>query len=345
MTQVIEKTLTPDRIIQVGMGFWASKTLLTAVNLGLFTCLSEGPLSVEQIRHQLDLNERGTLDFLDALVALGFLSRTGLKAGAIYQNTEETNLFLDRNKPSYIGGILEMSNNRLYPFWDHLEEALQTGLPQNETKYGGKPVFETLYEDEARLREFTKAMGSFQAGNFMRFAETFDFSGYQTHCDVGGAGGDFSLHITMRNPHMRCITFDLPKVTPIAQANIDVRDLSDQVIACSGDFFQDALPQAEVITMGNILHDWGLDKKKILIGKAYEALPAGGSLAVIETFIDDNREENAFGLMMSLNMLIETDSGYDCTSEDFELLAREVGFREIYQIRLTGPASAMVAVK
>ncbi len=345
MTQVIEKTLTPDHIIQVGMGFWASKTLLTAVNLGLFTHLAEGPLTADEIQQRLDLNVRGTFDFLDALVALGFLNRTGLKAGAIYQNSEETNLFLDRNKPGYIGGILEMSNNRLYPFWNHLEEALQTGLPQNETKNGGKPLFETLYEDEARLVEFTKAMGGFQAGNFMCFAEIFDFSNYQSHCDVGGAGGDFSLHIAMRNPHMRCTTFDLPQVTPIAQANIDVRELSDQVTALSGDFFQDEFPKAEVITMGNILHDWGLDKKKILIRKAYEALPEGGSLAVIETFIDDNREENAFGLMMSLNMLIETEEGYDCTSEDFEILAREIGFREIYQMPLTGPVSAMVAVK
>lgn len=142
-----QQQIDPSKIMQVGTGFWASKTLLTAVNMELFTILSKRELSAREIQLRLGLHSRSLYDFLDALVALGFLNRRGLKETSIYRNASDTDLFLDKNKPSYIGGILEMCNNRLYPFWNDLEEGLKTGLPQNETKNGGRPVFEEIYAD------------------------------------------------------------------------------------------------------------------------------------------------------------------------------------------------------
>ncbi len=335
----------PSKIMQVGMGFWASKTLLTAVKMELFTHLATGALSAEEIKQKLGLQDRGLYDFLDALVALGFLNRSGLKHTAVYSNAQDSELFLDKNKPSYMGGILEMANNRLYPFWSHLEDALKTGKPQNEQGDGEASFFDILYSDDARLREFLHAMGGFQAGNFMMFSEKFDFSNYQTHCDVGGAGGNLSIHIAKNNPHMKCITSDLPKVAPIARENIEIMGLGDRVTSQAGDFFEETFPKSDVITMGNILHDWGLEDKKMLTRKAYEALNDGGSFVVIEAFIDNDRKENAFGLMASLNMLIETDAGYDFSPADFEEIAMEVGFKEVSHMPLTGPASAVIAVK
>ena len=111
-----ENQISPSKIIQTGMGFWTSKTLLTAVNLELFTLLSGNELSGEEIKNKLGLHKRGLYDFLDGLVALGFLNRRGLKETSIYSNTEDTNLFLDKNKPTYVGGMLEMANNRIYSF-------------------------------------------------------------------------------------------------------------------------------------------------------------------------------------------------------------------------------------
>jgi len=340
-----EKKVDPSKIMQIGMGFWASKTLLTAVNMDLFTYLAQGELSGKEIQNKLDLHERSLFDYLDTLVALGFLNRTGLKENAIYSNTEETDLFLDKNKPAYIGGILEMSNNRLYPFWANLEEGLKTGKPQNETKNGGKSVFEAIYADEDVLREFLHGMGGIQAGNFMTLAHNFDFSKYQTLCDMGGSGGNLSIHVVKNNEHMRCISFDLPPVNPVATENVYKMGLSDKITIRSGDFFVDDFPKADVITMGNILHDWGENEKKILIKKAYNALPKGGALIVIENIIDDERNKNAFGLMMSLNMMIETEGGFDFSAEDFEGWATEVGFSDISVMPLTGPSSAVIAIK
>lgn len=341
-----QQELTPENILQIGLGFWASKALLTAVNMGLFTALAEkGSMSGNDIKEKFDLHDRGLYDFLDALVALGFLRREGLKQTARYGNSPESERFLDRKKPEYIGGILEMCNNRLYPFWGTLDEGLKTGKPQNETKTGGKPIFELIYADPDKLREFVRAMAGIQMGNFIHFAKTFDFSNYKTLCDVGGAGGYLSAHVVLNNEHMRCTTFDLPEIAPVANEVITRLGLKDKISIEMGDFFQDELPRADVITMGNILHDWGTEDKKMLIKKAFDALPAGGSLVVIENIIDDERRENAFGLLMSLNMLIETEEGFDYSAADFDEWAKETGFKETYKIALTGPASAVVAVK
>ena len=345
MEAMTEKQVNPSKIMQIGMGFWASKTLLTAVNMELFTYLANGELSGQDIKTRLGLHERGLYDFLDTLVALGFLKRSGLKETALYRNAEDTDLFLDKSKPSYVGGMLEMSNNRLYPFWHNLEDGLKTGAPQNDTKTGGKPLFEELYANEENLREFLKAMGGIQMGNFMTFSKKFDFSNYGTLCDIGGAGGYLSAQVVLNNDHMKCISFDLPPVSPVATETINNMSLGDKIIIQSGDFFKEDFPKADIITMGNILHDWGTQDKKMLIKKAYDALPQGGALVVLENIIDDDRSKNAFGLMMSLNMLIETPEGYDFSLADFDRLAKEIGYRETSTMPLTGPSSAVIATK
>jgi hypothetical protein len=293
--------LDPSHIMQVGMGFFASKTLLSAVELEIFTKLAGQPMTGREIAAALQINPRSIPDLPDALVALKFLEREGDGPDARYSNTAESAFFLDRNSPGYIGGILEMANARLYRFWADLTEALKTGKPQNETKHFGESMFEKLYADSARLEQFLSAMSGISAGNFKKFAGEFDFSEFKTLCDVGGATGQLSCMVAAANPHMRCTTFDLPKVTPIATRRIRQAGLTDRVTAVGGDFFADPLPKADIITMGMILHDWNLERKRVLIRKAYEALPPGGAFVVIEALIDDARRENAFGLMMSLS--------------------------------------------
>jgi hypothetical protein len=337
--------ITPGRILETGLAFWSSKVLLTAVKLDLFTFLSKDDKTAEEIRTSFNLHQRSIYDFLDTLVALQFLRRDGQGPEALYSNTPETSLFLNRGEPTYVGGMLVMANDRLYPFWNNLEEALVTGKPQNESKGGGSSLFESLYADEQRLEGFVAAMGSFQMANFASFAGQFDFSSYQTHCDIGGAGGHFSAQVVNANPAIQSISFDLPAVANIAKRNLHAMNLDNSVTVISGDFFKDAFPKADVITMGNILHDWDVTTKKMLIKKAYEALPEGGAFAVIENVIDDKREQNAFGLMMSLNMLIETDGGFDYTGADFYGWAKEAGFKSMKVMHLNGPTSALVVYK
>jgi hypothetical protein len=337
--------LTPARIIEVGMGFWPAKTLLSAVDLDLFTRLGPAAMTGAELQDALGLSPRANPDFFDTLLALGFLERDGDGPLARYRNTAETALFLDRASKGYIGGFLSMANDRLYPFWGDLSEALRSGQPQNEIKRTGASMFEELYRDPARLEQFMGAMAGISAGNFRAFAEAFDFSRCTTLCDVGGATGQLSMAVARRHPHMRCISADLPVVTPIAEREIAKAGLSDQVRAQSVDFLTQPLPGADIITMGMILHDWNLEGKRHLVRAAYESLRKGGAFVVIENLIDDARRENAFGLMMSLNMLIEFGDAFDFTARDFDGWCREAGFERTEVIPLGGPASAAVAWK
>ena len=331
--------------MEVGMGFWPSKALLSAVELGLFTTLGGGAMTGSELQAGLQLHPRANPDFFDTLVALGFLERDGDGPSSRYRNTPETSAFLDENSPQYMGGFLHMANARLYPFWGDLTEALRTGQAQNETKNGGASVFEELYRKPERVLQFMEAMAGISVGNFQAFASKFDFSRYRTMCDVGGANGLLSILVAQAHPHMSCITADLPAVTDIAARKIQAAGLADRISAQPLDFFNDPLPRADVITMGMILHDWNLEKKKHLVKAAYDALPAGGAFVAIENIIDDARRQNAFGLMMSLNMLIEFGEAFDFTGADFDRWCREAGFRKTEIMHLAGPASAAIAYK
>ncbi len=337
--------VNPSHIMQVGMGFWPSKVVLSAVELQLFTHLAAESMTGEEIGARIGLHERAIYDFLDTLVALKLLERDGDGREGRYSNTADTAMFLDKDSPAYIGGILEMSNARLYRFWGDLTEALQTGKPQNEIKLTGKPMFDELYSDPARLEQFMQAMAGISMGNFQALAEKFDFSKYETVCDVGGATGRLSMALATRHPHLRCTSFDLPVVAPIAEKAIAAAGLDERVAVASGDFLTDPLPQADVITMGLILHDWNLERKLHLIRSAYDALPEGGAFIIVENLIDDARRENAFGLMMSLNMLIEFGDAFDFTGGDFAGWCREAGFRDVEILPLAGPASAAIAYR
>lgn len=337
----------PDHqpILQTAFAFWSSKVLLTAVELDVFSTLATGGLTGEELGRRLGLHPRAIGDFFDALVAMGFLERDGDGPGSTYRNTPATQTYLVRQSPRFIGGILEMLNARLYNFWHDLPTALRTGAPQNEIKHSRKSMFEELYADLPRLEQFLGAMTGISRLNFEALAEKFDFSPYRTLCDVGGATGLLSTLVAGRHRHLRCISFDLPVVEPVARRSIAAAGLADRIDVASGDFFRDPLPKADVITMGMILHDWNLEKKMHLIRAAYEALPDGGAFVAVENLIDDARRENLFGLLMSLNMLIEFGDAFDFTGADFRRWCGQVGFRRFEVLHLTGPCSAAVAFK
>ena len=337
----MNQQLDPEKILQTGLAFWASKTLLSAVEMGLFTELSRGPESLTSISERIGLHPRSARDFLDALVALGFLTRSGDK----YANTPETDLFLDRKKPSYVGGVLEMAGHRLYGFWGNLTEALRTGEPQNEVKHGGPGVFETLYAEPARLKGFLAAMTGISHGSNMAIAQKFPWKNYRTFVDVGTAQGDLASQIALANPHLRGKGFDLPPVGPIFEEYVAALGISDRLTFLAGDFFKQDFPKADVILMGHILHDWDLATKKMLLKKAFEAVPAGGAVVVYEGIIDDDRSKNAFGLLMSLNMLIETPAGFDYTGADCSAWMKEAGFSSTRVEPLVGPDSMVIGIK
>ncbi len=333
--------ISPDHILQTGFAFWSSKTLLSAVEMELFTELARHPGDLATLQGRLGLHPRGARDFLDALVALGFLLRS---EDGIYRNTPDTEAFLDKAKPSYIGGIMEMANHRLYPFWGSLTAGLRTGEAQNESKNGQDP-FVALYADPARLREFLRAMSGVSRGANLAIARQFPWADYRTCADIGTAQGDLIAQITLAQPHLQGIGYDLPEVGPVFEDYIAANGLSGRVRFAGGSFFTDDLPKADVLLFGHILHDWDLPTKKLLLAKAWAALPPGGAVVVYDAIIDDDRKQNAFGLLMSLNMLIETPGGFDYTGADCIGWMREAGFKDCRVEHLTGPDSMVIGIK
>jgi hypothetical protein len=335
------QALSPDRVMQLGLAFWGSKTLLSAVELRLFAVLSEaGSLDAEELRERLGLHPRSARDFFDSLVALGMLER----ADGRYSNTPETDLFLDPAKPTYMGGLLEMSNARLYTFWGSLTEALRTGQPQSEMKEGGE-FFENVYADPDKLAQFAGAMTGLSRAAGEAIAAKFPWRDYGSVIDIGCAQGAVPVAIATAHGHVSGGGFDLPPVEPIFNSYVAQSGLADRLAFTPGDFFADPLPSADVLIMGHILHDWDLDQKRLLLKKAYDALPAGGALIVYEAIIDDDRRHNAFGLLMSLNMLIEGLEGFDFTGADCQGWMTDAGFTQSYVEHLAGPDSMVVGIK
>jgi hypothetical protein len=333
--------LTPDRILQLGLGFWGPKVLLSAVELGLFTELAKGPLDAAAIQSRLGLHPRSTRDFLDTLVGLGMLERHGDR----YGNTPETDFFLDRGKPSYTGGMLEMANARLYRFWGDLTAALKTGEPQNECKTGAANPFDALYSDPARLRQFLQGMTGISLGTARAIAQKFPWKDYKTFIDIGCAQGALPVQVALAHPHLMGGGFDLPVVGPIFQDYVASFQLTPRLRFHAGNFMSEAMPSADVLVMGHILHDWDLEQKRMLIAKAHAALPTGGALLIYEALIDNDRRQNVFGLLMSLNMLIETRGGFDYTGADCQTWLRDAGFRQTRVEHLIGPDSMVIGVK
>ncbi len=335
------KALSPDGIMQLGFGFWSSRAFLSAIELSLFTELAKGPLDAATLQRRCKLHQRSTRDFLDTLVALGMLRRKGAK----YSNTPETDLFLDRNKPGYVGGILEMAAVRLYPFWSSLTEALHTGQPQNESKGGGGGLFESLYADPKRLRIFLEGMTGVSMGPARAIAQKFPWKKYGTLMDIGGAQGCASVQVALAHAHVTGGVFDLPPVGPVYKDYVKSFGLEQRLKFVGGNFFKDALPSADVLLMGHILHDWNLEEKLLLLSKAYQALPKGGALIVYDAIIDDERKQNAGGLLMSLNMIIETPGGFDYTGADCRGWMKKTGFRKTSAQHLAGADSMVVGIK
>lgn len=332
----------PDRIMQVGMGFEASKALLSAVELGVFTALATQPMDAEALRQAIGIDDRSARDFFDVLVALGFLQRED----GVYRNAPDADLYLDKGKSSYLhlGALLEMANSRLYHIWGRLTDCLQTGLPQNEARAGG-PVFDAIYADEDRLKQFLASMTGISHAANVRIAELFPWKEHATVCDLGTAQGDLATQIALVHSHITGFGFDLPQAQPVFEEYVAKNGLADRLRFVPGDFFVDDLPEADVYTMGHILHSWSLEQKKQLIRKAYEALPAGGALVVYDAIIDDDRSSNVFGLLMSLNMATATPGGFNYTAADCRGWMTEIGYSSTRTEHLVGHDSMVVGIK
>jgi len=335
---------TPERILEIGQGFWAAKALLSATTLGVFAELEQhGPLTVEELEDAVGLHPRASKDFLDALVALDLLDRTDYE----YRNTPQASTYLVPGKPTSFVGWFEMVNDRLYPFWDDLETALRTGQPQNELDTDGVHPFEgVIYHDDDILEQFCSAMTSFSMAAAGVIANEFDWRDHESVVDLGTSEGVVPRQIAEVNDHVHVIGADLPRIEPHFQDYIGESAAADRIEFRTVDFFADeALPAADVYVLGHILHDWSFDETREILAKVYDAVAPGGAVIVYGTMIDNDRDTAVLPLLMSLNMLIETPAGADYTPRQCIEWLHQAGFEGGEARPLPGPETMVTARK
>jgi hypothetical protein len=330
----------PDRILEIGYAFWKSKALHSAVELGLFTALGDGALDGATLAGRLRLHQRGASDFFDALVALDLLHRD---ADGRYANSADCAHFLDRRSPNYIGGMFDLLGARIYPNWASLTEALRSGAPPRGTIADGG--YAALYADKSKLALFLNGMTGGSLLPAKALAASFPWHAYRTMIDIGTAQGCLPVEIARAHPHLGGGGFDLPQLKPAFTRYVHEHGLDARLQFYGGDFLTDPLPRADVLIMGRILHNWDLPTKKLLLTKAFQALPDGGALIVYETLIDDDRREAQHALLASLNMLIETPGGFEYSGADCMDWMHDCGFRQTRIEPFTGRHTAVVGIK
>ncbi|MEV6342327.1 methyltransferase [Actinoplanes sp. NPDC051851] len=297
-----------------------AKVLHSAVELGVFDALTDGPASEAQVRERLGLHPRFSRAFLDALTALGLLEL----ADGQYANATVATEYLVEGGGTYLGGAVRTASRRHYQTWGRLTEALQDGLPKAPGR-GGPNAFRDLYANLDDARNFLKHMDSINGFVGPALADSVDWSKYSSFTDVGGARGNIAAQIVRRAPHLRGAVFELPEIEPLFHEYMDQLGTADRIDFHGGDFFTDPLPGTDVLIFGHVLHDWSAEERQILLNRAYEALPSGGAVVVYDQMIDE-AQPDLYSSLASLNVALMTAHGAEYPIEECRAMAEKAGF-------------------
>ena len=323
----------PIAIMQMVSGFWVSKTLASAVELGVFSRMSGKKVQAEEFAPLFGLQPRPAEMLLSACTALGLLERQD----GHYQNSALAEEFLVKGKPYYFGGVVTMLDRRLYLPWNRLTEALKNNRAQTWGEHDG--IFEAISANPDEQRNFTESMHSFSIQSGKALAGTFDFSTYKQLLDIGGGSGAYCIEAARKFPNLRGAVYDLAPALEIAREKIAEANLTDRIEIRPGNFFEDDLPQGfDVHLLSMILHDWTPDKNLSILRKSFQALRAGGTLIVSELMMDDDKSGPVPAALMSLNMLIETE-GRNYTWTEYTEWMKQAGFENIQRVPIFSPGA------
>jgi acetylserotonin N-methyltransferase len=312
----------PAPILELIEAFRRSKTMFTAVKLGIFD--GERPQGAAMDR------------LLDACAGLGLLERRGDE----YVNTPLADEYLTRSSPRTLSGYIRYSNDALYRLWEHLDDAVIEGTNRWEQTFGTEGgLFTHFFRTPEAQRDFLMGMHGFGMISSPAVIGAFDLSRFTAFVDLGGATGHLALAARERYPQMKATVFDLPSVIEVAKEFV-----GDRVSLVPGDFFADPLPGGDLYAVGRILHDWTEAKIAALLAKIYTALPEGGGLLIAERLLKEDRSGSVATQMQSLNMLVCTE-GRERTLSEYSALVRGAGFREITGKVTGAPLDAMLALK
>jgi len=331
----------PAPVLDLIQAFRRSKTMFTAVSLGIFDRLGEGAADATTLARELGANADALMRLLDACVALGLL----MKQGAVYSNSPLGRTYLTRSSPNTLTGYILYSDRALYPLWGNLEAAIREGTNRWAQTFGGEAsIFEYFFRTEEARRDFLSGMNGVGQLSSPAVVAAFDLGRFRRLVDLGGGTGHLALTECAHYSQLQGAVYDLPAAIATAREYVGLTPSGSRIALLPGDFFTDPLPEADLFALGRILHDWPEEKIRTLLVKVWERLPSGGALLIAEKLLDDNKTGPVPALMQSLNMLVCTE-GKERTLAEYTILLREAGFTHVAGKVTDAPLDAILAVK
>ena len=344
-------SISPDPVFQIVTGFWASKALMSAVELELFTKLSGGKqMTLKELQQALEMEARPTDVFASALASLGLLQVTKKESSErLFANSPVSETFLDKSKSSYMGEIVIMFDKRLYKAWDKLVESLKSNKPVNAADGGGaESIFDQAKSKQAieEIQRFTHAMHGVSIGPAMQLARMYDFSKHMRMMDIGGGSGVYAIQVVKANPNMTATVLDLEPVCQVAEQYIKIHNLQDKVKTKPLDFFKEDIPTGyDVAFLSLIVHDYSEEKGIALLKKIYNSLTNDGVVVISEWLLNDEKSGPAASALMGLNMIIETYGGKNYSYVEIADMLNQAGFKRAEKHSLAGPAELVIGHK
>ena len=321
--------------------FRRSKTMFTAVSMGVFDILAAGPADLDTLADRLKARPAALERLLDGCASLGFLRKLNGK----YANEPVAEIYLTTNSPHTLIGYVKYSDEVLYPMWGHLDDAVREGTHRWRQTFDFEgPIFSHFFRTEAAMRTFLRGMHGFGLLSSPQVVAAFDLSGFRRMLDLGGGTGHLVIAACERYPELRGAVFDLPQVMPIAREQWNESPARARIELLEGDFFAGELPVADLYAVCRILHDWSEEKIALLLKKVYGALPAGGALLVVERLLHDDKTAPVGAAMQSLNMLVCTE-GRERNLAEYDALLRQAGFSRVEGRRTGAPVDAIMGWK
>lgn len=331
----------PTPVLEALDGFRRSKAMFAALELGVFERLQRGPAPAATLSHDLNLHPDAAERLLDACVGSGLLD----KKDGRYSNNATASTYLVRSSPQALVGYIDYSNRVGYKMWGDLETAIRKGIHLWETTYGLKgDIFAHFFKTDESKRTFLMGMHGMGMLSSPRVVEMFDLSRFKHLVDLGGATGHLTIEAVRRYPQLKGTIFDLAPVVVVAREFIDRSPDKARLDTVAGDFFKDPLPEADLFALGRILHDWSVDKIKVLLKKICERLPSGGGLLIAERLLNEDKTGPLKGQLQSLNMLVCTE-GKERNAAEYRALLLEAGFADVQAKETGSVVDAVLALK
>lgn len=311
MTTPMDPDLTAagERLQAMANGFQAARILSLGVEIGIFERLAKGPCSAVELARQLSLDPRGTEIVADALTALELL----IKGDGVYANSAAASAFLVRDAPHSMAFIAG-HRAEMFRSWALLDRVLREGPQVNEREKA------TLADPETN-RNFIRGMAEVSRGRLGPILDRLPLANARHFVDLGGGPAQYCCEAARRHTGLAATLVDLPLTVEVAKGFIAEQGLADRVDTLVCDFYNAELalgerPAPDVVLISQVLHAEGPEQNAGLIARAANALAPGGTLAVVENMVDEDRSAPAAAALFAVNMLAGTERGRTYTAAE-----------------------------